>query len=233
MEGTFLPQLAIGRGILYNRVAGMGRAASTFHTPQMRRRCGDASMSGGKQDRRTRYTRTALRESLMELMLQKGINKITIKELCQRADVNRSTFYAHYRDQYDLLRQVEDEILDEINANLAYFDMNNSDGTFRILENIFRYIQDNSSFCRLLLSERGDVTFQKRVMDLCQGRYMEQWLSSPRDIDPETAEYLYLYLVNGSIGVVQNWLRTEMEKTPSEMAELLLRFINQGMSAFA
>ena len=111
--------------------------------------------------------------------------------------------------------------------------MNNSDGTFRILENIFRYIQDNSSFCRLLLSERGDVTFQKRVMVLCQGRYMEQWLSSPRDIDPETAEYLYLYLVNGSIGVVQNWLRTEMEKTPSEMAELLLRFINQGMSAFA
>ena len=47
------------------------------------------------------------------------------------------------------------------------------------------------------------------------------------------SEYLYLYLVNGSIGVVQNWLRTEMEKTPSEMAELLLRFINQGMSAFA
>ena len=169
-RGTFLPRLAIGRGILYNRVAGMGRAASSFHTPQMSRRCGDASMSGGKQDRRTRYTRTALRESLMELMLQKGINKITIKELCQRADVNRSTFYAHYRDQYDLLRQVEDEILDEINANLAYFDMNNSDGTFRILENIFRYIQDNSSFCRLLLSERGDVTFQKRVMDLCQGR---------------------------------------------------------------
>lgn len=190
-------------------------------------------MSGAKEDRRTRYTRTALKESLMGLMAQKDISKITIKELCQRADVNRSTFYAHYRDQYDLLRQIEDEILDEINANLTGFDMHDSGGTYRILENIFCYIQDNSGFCRLLLSERGDVTFQKRVMDLCQGRYIEQWLASPRDIDPETIEYLYLYLVNGSIGVVQNWLRTGLEKTPGEMAELLLRLINQGMAAFA
>lgn len=194
---------------------------------------GDTWMSGVKQDRRTRYTRTALKESLMGLMAQKDINKITIKELCQQADVNRSTFYAHYRDQYDLLRQVEDEILDEINANLTNLDVYDSGVTFRILENIFRYIQDNSDFCRLLLSERGDVTFQKRVMDLCQGRYIEQWLTSRRDIGPETVEYLYLYLVNGSIGVVQNWLRTGMEKTPGEMAELLLRLINQGMAAFA
>lgn len=190
-------------------------------------------MSAGRQDRRTRYTRMVLKESLMGLMEQKDIAKITIKELCQRADVNRSTFYAYYRDQYDLLRQIEDELLDEINANLAGFDVNDKDGTFRILEKIFCSIQENGDFCRLLLSEKGDVSFQKRVMDLYQSRYIEQWLENRREIDLETVEYLYLYLVNGSIGVVQNWLRSGMQKTPREMAALLLRLVNQGMEAFA
>ena len=189
-------------------------------------------MSGVRQDRRTRYTRMVLKESLMALMEQKDITKITIKELCQRADVNRSTFYAHYRDQYDLLLQIEDYILEEINVNLSGFDMEDRCGTFRILENIFCYIKDNSGFCRLLLSERGDVQFQKRVMDLCQSRYIEQWLTSQKHVEAETVEYLYLYLVNGSIGVVQNWLRTGMRRSPSEMAELLLRLVNQGIAAF-
>ena len=163
-------------------------------------------MSGVRQDRRTRYTRMVLKESLMALMEQKDITKITIKELCQRADVNRSTFYAHYRDQYDLLRQIEDDILEEINVNLSGFDMEDRCGTFRILENIFCYIKDNSGFCRLLLSQKH--------------------------VEAETVEYLYLYLVNGSIGVVQNWLRTGMRRSPSEMAELLLRLVNQGIAAF-
>jgi len=209
-----------------------GKSPVRYYSRKQKRRA-VYPMSGVKQDRRTRYTRMVLRESLMSLMEQKDIAKITIKELCQRADVNRSTFYAYYRDQYDLLRQVEDEILDELNANLTGFDVNDSHETFRILEKIFHFIQDNSDFCRLLLSEKGDVSFQKRVMDLYQSRYIEQWLANRGEVDLETVEYLYLYLVNGSIGVVQNWLRSGMQKTPREMAELLLRIVNQGMSAFA
>ena len=57
-----------------------------------------------KMDRKTRYTRMVLQDSLIELMKEKPISKITIKELCEKADINRTTFYAHYTDQYDLLR---------------------------------------------------------------------------------------------------------------------------------
>lgn len=189
-------------------------------------------MSGVKGDRRVRYTRMMLKESLMRLMESKSISKITIKELCEAADINRSTFYAHYRDQYDLLHQIEDEIVDEINAALAGFNLSDSDGALRTMEKVFRYVADNSGFCRLLLGEKGDVEFQKRVVVLFQGRYIEQWLAQ-KGVDSETVEYLYLYLVNGSIGVVQSWLKTGMRKTPGEMARLLLRLTNRGMAAFA
>ena len=64
-----------------------------------------------KESRKTRYTRMALEDSLIELMTKKPISKITIKELCENADINRTTFYSHYSDQYDLLRQIEDDAL--------------------------------------------------------------------------------------------------------------------------
>lgn len=60
-----------------------------------------------KTDRRVKYTKTALREALVTLMQDRHISQITVKALCDLADVNRSTFYAHYTDPYDLLGQVE------------------------------------------------------------------------------------------------------------------------------
>ncbi|MDR2106310.1 MAG: TetR family transcriptional regulator C-terminal domain-containing protein [Coriobacteriales bacterium] len=71
-----------------------------------------------KSDRRVTYTRTALRDALIELMHNQHISGITVKSICERADVNRSTFYLHYHDQYDLLHQVEHEVLEALKARL-------------------------------------------------------------------------------------------------------------------
>ena len=68
-------------------------------------------MKNEKTDRRARYTRMVLKESLIELLKEKRISNISIKEICERADINRSTFYSHYQDQYDLMHQVEQEVL--------------------------------------------------------------------------------------------------------------------------
>ena len=64
-----------------------------------------------KENRKTRYTKMVLQNSLFELMEKKPIEKITIKELCENADINRTTFYAHYSDQYDLLAKIENETI--------------------------------------------------------------------------------------------------------------------------
>ena len=63
-------------------------------------------MEPKRDDRRTQYSKRVIKESLFELMQEKPINKITVKELCERADVNRSTFYAYYTDIYDLDRKI-------------------------------------------------------------------------------------------------------------------------------
>ena len=72
-----------------------------------------------KLDRRVRYTRMVIKESFINLLEKKDISQITIKEICKDADINRSTFYSHYTDQYDLMRKIQDELLDNIRDYLA------------------------------------------------------------------------------------------------------------------
>lgn len=55
------------------------------------------------QDRRVRRTRMRLQQAMLELLKEKDARSITVRELTQRADVNRGTFYAHYKDVFDLL----------------------------------------------------------------------------------------------------------------------------------
>ena len=71
-------------------------------------------MPGKKQDARVRYTKMVIKSSLMELMQAKPVAKITVTEICERAGINRATFYAHYNDPTDLLQSIERELIDDI-----------------------------------------------------------------------------------------------------------------------
>ena len=91
-------------------------------------------MKNFSKSKKTLYTQKALRDSLIELMQKKPISKITIKELCENADINRTTFYAHYTDQYDLLKHIEDETLSWGKEMIANFSPNS--GKEHIVKNI-------------------------------------------------------------------------------------------------
>ena len=66
-------------------------------------------MAAEKVDRRVRYTKRALTQALVQLVQERPVSKISVKELCERADVNRSTFYAHFRNPHDLLQSIEND----------------------------------------------------------------------------------------------------------------------------
>ena len=103
-------------------------------------------MAGEKIDRRVKYTKMVLEESFITLMEKKDISKITIKEICEKADINRSTFYAHYSDQYDLLRKIENKFLADIQAYLENFDKKYTEDILLITEKIFQYIRKMPGF---------------------------------------------------------------------------------------
>ncbi len=78
-------------------------------------------MKSKNADRRVKYTKMVIKNSLVKFLKEKPISKITVKEICEDADINRATFYAHYTDQYDLLQRIENEIIDDINLYLSEY----------------------------------------------------------------------------------------------------------------
>ena len=71
-----------------------------------------------KTDARVRYTQKVLKDSLLQLLEKKPVNKITVKEVCELAELNRATFYAHYTDGFALLESIENEMLDGFEESL-------------------------------------------------------------------------------------------------------------------
>jgi len=180
-------------------------------------------MNSGKDDRRVKYTKMVLKESLIKLLKEKDISQITVKQICEDADINRATFYSHYTDAYDLLRNIEDELFNNISLYLQAY--TNSDGNLdrvEMVEKIFEYIKQNAAVCRLLLSEKGDMNFQKRIMTLIYEKNIDE-LTSKGKITKETAEYIYSFTITGCIGVIQKWFDDGMKKSARFMAEMLVR----------
>lgn len=180
-------------------------------------------MRAEKFDRRVKYTKMVLKDSFINLLEEKDISKITIKEICEDADVNRATFYAHYSDQYDLMNQIQNDLFENIEKYLiAYSSDKESVFPLDIVEKIFEYVRENARVCKLLLSDRGDLFFQKRVFMLVYERIISD-ITKSGEITKEDAEYIYAFTLTGCIGAIQKWLDDDMKKSPRYMAKMILK----------
>ncbi|SHO43200.1 TetR/AcrR family transcriptional regulator [Anaerocolumna xylanovorans] len=185
-------------------------------------------MKEKKNDRRVRYTIMVIRQSFVKLLKTKPIAKITIKEICEEADINRATFYAHYQDQYDLLQQIEDDIIDNINQYLGSYDLRNAhEVPVEMLDKILEYIKENSEIFDVLLNSSGDIKFQQEVTNIIGRQHFA--LQTAKEDD---AEYVYLFYANGCIGVILKWLKDGMKKPVKEITELILGLSSNGVENF-
>lgn len=117
-----------------------------------------------RTDRRVRKTKAALRHGLAVLTKKKSIKEITVKELVEEVDINRSTFYLHYTDIYSMVAELESELLEEFkNAIDLYPPTNSEEEMCRFFEHIYNILNDNREICVALVSENGDISFIRQV----------------------------------------------------------------------
>ena len=180
-------------------------------------------MRSEKDDRRVKYTKMVLKESFIKLLEKKEISQITIKEICEDADINRATFYAHYSDQYDLMHKIEEELLENVSSYLTDYMQSKPGVDFvGMIEKILEYIKENDGLCKLLLGERGDLDFQKRIMMFVYDKNINQLITNDA-IPKEDADYIYSFTITGYVGMIQKWLEGDMKKTARSIAEMLVK----------
>ena len=118
-------------------------------------------MEDKKTDRRVRKTKKLLLHALTTLMSQKKINKITVKELTDLADVNRGTFYLYYKDIFDMVEQVETELFERFSDAYDEFSITakSYQGMLSFFTFVFEFIEENAEICKILLGPDGDYHF--------------------------------------------------------------------------
>lgn len=172
-------------------------------------------------DHRIRVTQMLIRRAFTELLVQKPIQSISIKELCERAGINRGTFYAHYGDIYALRAGIEEEMFLEFAAALQkLLDSGGELTPIRVTAGLFQLLKDNSDLCAVTLGEYGDKAFLIRLLSTAREKSMENYSKYFRKASPKQLEYFYTFVSAGCIGVLQHWLETGMSSSAEEIATI-------------
>ena len=183
-----------------------------------------------KVDRRVRKTKSQLRAGLARLMQEKGIGDITVKELVNEVDLNRSTFYLHYSDIPALLREIEDDMMEEMERAVREHPIK-EDSTSRFIEDIFRVLNENREISRALIGPHGDLGFVRRIEKLLEENSSE-FLAQLFPERVQDMKYFYSYCLNGCLGFVKTWLEDGEAKPPEYAADLTFRMVVSSMKAF-
>lgn len=181
-------------------------------------------------DARLRYTRMVIKNSFVELLKKKTINKITVKEICEMAEINRATFYKHYLDVYDLLEKIEQEFLTELQGNVQQSIERNFKDTFTL---ILVSIKADSELYITLFSQNGDPLFPSRIFSLCYEHTKMENDKRFQKLSPSELTWLYYFIAQGCSGILTQWIKNGMIEPINEVADFTDRLIQNALGQFS
>ena len=180
----------------------------------------------------SKYFNTAVRmdEALLELLEKKDFAYITVKEICEKAGVNRSTFYLHYTDIYQMLESIEDELEGEINQIVNNHPVDSYyKESFPMIKEILEVLWDNRDICNALLGSNGDMAFVLRMESIISQHSLHV-LTTTFATDVTNIKYAYAFCLTGCVGMVKSWLESgDTTDTPLQMAELTYHLIMNAL----
>lgn len=189
-------------------------------------------MKGQDKDRRVRRTKASLRQALTELLREKDVRAITIRELTERADVNRGTFYAHYKDIYDMLSQNENELFEVFGELLSGYSSQALRGDLSpVLADVFRFVEQNQDLLPILLDGPAGDQFFHRLYGVIYDKCLGEWAGTYAVGGGTGPNYALEFVMSGTVGLVRTWAQNGFQPPCAEMAALTGRLIQRGLPA--
>lgn len=187
-----------------------------------------------KIDRRVRKTKQQLQDGFIQLRKKKDLKDITVKELCELTDLNRGTFYLHYKDIYDLSEQLESSLFislqDVLDKHSLDYENNLTNSQEPLLRDILQLIKDNADFCTMLLGDTGEITFINKLKKLVLDIVFKKCINIFDFNKEEHFTYSYNFILYGCIGIIDSWLLNGLKESPEEIAQLTSKMILDGIN---
>ena len=164
-------------------------------------------------------SRKMIRESFLELLKEKDISKITVTDIVNKADLNRSTFYAHYVDVRAITEEMENEVIDKMIEILKKFEFKNffNNPTPLLLE-VSRFLESNQDTYKILLKVNEAETFLKKLKNEF-AKYMMSDTDIPEYLkDSKMVNLRISYFAGGIINMYQDWFNGNLNCSLNEIA---------------
>lgn len=182
-----------------------------------------------KSDRRVRYTKQVIKQSLLDMLQEMPVEQITVKALCEKAEINRATFYNHYETLTLLLEEIEYESYREFTVllNSALYDDKNLEES---LSAVLQYLKANHNMREVFLSKtvagRGLTRLLEEFHEKGIETIIEQW-----DVPRQQAQWTLTYISSGTREVLRQWFADGM-KEEELLIKTLIGFIRSQFFGF-
>lgn len=189
-------------------------------------------------DRRQEKTKQAILQALIKLIDQKGLDQVSVSDLCQQANINRSTFYLHYKNMEDLLLSVEADFIREITDAIQDLETEdliyNSQALTQLFTRILESIEKNSDLIITLMSPttspRTRLTIEQAIENIIIDRMNTAIISEATQEELSVSKtYIAVTISSLFTGIVAEWLLSGKKESPQDLGQFISEIATQPM----
>jgi AcrR family transcriptional regulator len=188
-----------------------------------------------KTDLRVIRTRKNINEAFLKLIQQKGFDSVTIQDIANEALINRATFYLHYEDKFDLLKKMSNTIIEELmnSINPAYHIEDKEVKIKKLqstIENVYECVSKNHTFFKVMFGEHGVYNFRNDLEEMVRNKFSKNMTDlgvHPSDFEIPK-DLIVHFICSAFVGVIQWWLKEDMNPSPREMSLQLSKIVTMG-----
>lgn len=167
-------------------------------------------------DRRVKYTRMVLRDSLLNLLSTKSLDQISISELCREADVNRNTFYNHYNAPFEIFHELEDDIFEDLQRQLK-----NVKDQKKIILIACKVLEKNKKMSKIIYSDIEHSRILSKVISSLSTIGSQNQEKTQTEQEKELVRYLHIFGEKGAVAIIKDWVISGFNQPVESIAEFV------------
>ncbi|MGK0553511.1 TetR/AcrR family transcriptional regulator [Macrococcus capreoli] len=180
-----------------------------------------------KQDRRVSKSQKVIKEAFIALLDKQSFESITVQGISDLADVNRSTFYAHYLDKFDLLDKLEDEYIDKIRNEIEDVDHSNAYTVYDVMKSLINHIDEDMTFYKMMFMLDKDSGIERKLY-LLLNEHLNKFMKRKETIGGIPFDYFMSYITGAGIALIKYWILDTNKISSEDLIEHFYKIVTQG-----
>lgn len=182
------------------------------------------------ENRNSRRSKKLIRESFIELLKEKkDINKISVKEIIDNADISKSTFYAHYQDIYAVLEEFENELIDEITSTIEEFFKDKKKDFDPYIKRLLFLFQENEKIYSLFFKTDIYVRLVEKIKKIIKNELSKYLAEELPNADNKTIDFTISFFTNGITYLMVDYFKNNLNLSLDEVAQKINDMLSEVM----